>query len=133
MIDPGARLREARTRLNLTQTHAAELLATSQANVSAYERGRLDPGRLVAERITAFANLQADSVYATYSASTLLQVTSATWKAAPIRNLGQLPPQRGDQRLQHRRILDRARYRLIPAGGNAAHGAPQDLPRTCLG
>ena len=62
---------EARARLNLTQAQAAELLATSQANISAYERGRLQPGRLVSERIEALAALQTDSLYATYSASTI--------------------------------------------------------------
>ena len=62
---------EARARLNLTQAQAAELLATSQANISAYERGRLQPGRLVSERIEALAALQPDSLYATYSASTI--------------------------------------------------------------
>lgn len=64
-------LQEARGRLNLTQAQAAELLATSQANISAYERGRLQPGRLVSERIEALAALQPDSVYANYSASTI--------------------------------------------------------------
>jgi transcriptional regulator with XRE-family HTH domain len=64
-------LLQARLRLNLTQAQAAELLATSQANISAYERGRLQPGRLVSERIEALAALQPDSVYATYSASTI--------------------------------------------------------------
>ena len=65
------KLSEARDRLNLTQSQAAELLATSQANISAYERGRLQPGRLVSERIEALAALEPDSVYATYSASTI--------------------------------------------------------------
>jgi len=65
------RVAEARARLSLTQAQAAELLATSQANISAYERGRLQPGRLVSERIKALAALQPDSVYATYSASTI--------------------------------------------------------------
>jgi len=64
-------LSAARARLGLTQAQAAELLATSQANISAYERGRLKPGRLVSERIEALAALQPDSVYATYSASTI--------------------------------------------------------------
>lgn len=62
---------QARARLGLTQVQAAQLLATSQANVSAYERGRLRPGRVVAERIEAFADLNPDSVYADYSASTI--------------------------------------------------------------
>lgn len=64
-------LRESRRRLGLTQGQVAELLATSQANVSAYERGRLSPGRLVNERIDAFTALESDSVYARYSASTI--------------------------------------------------------------
>ena len=64
-------LGKARARLNLTQAQAAELLATSQANISAYERGRLEPGRLVSERIEALAALRPDSLYATYNASTI--------------------------------------------------------------
>ena len=64
-------LGKTRARLNLTQAQAAELLATSQANISAYERGRLEPGRLVSERIEALAALQPDSLYATYSASAI--------------------------------------------------------------
>jgi len=64
-------LSETRSRLGLTQAQAAELLATSQANISAYERGRLKPGRLVSERIEALAAVQPDSLYATYSASTI--------------------------------------------------------------
>jgi len=71
MADPAASLRHARTRLNLTQAQAAGLLATSQANISAYERGRLEPGRVVAERIDALGALSPDSVYSTYLASTI--------------------------------------------------------------
>jgi len=71
MVTADTGLKEARARLRLTQAQAAELLATSQANISAYERGRLQPGPLVAERIEAFAALQPDSLYATYSASTI--------------------------------------------------------------
>ncbi|MBU6278977.1 MAG: helix-turn-helix transcriptional regulator [Actinomycetales bacterium] len=56
-------LRDARRRLGLTQARVAELLGTSQANVSAYERGRLIPGRTVGPRITAFEALPDDTVY----------------------------------------------------------------------
>ena len=70
-VSDGTTLRKARERLHLTQAQAAELLATSQANVSGYERGRLEIGRVVAERIAAFGELDADSVYASYSASTM--------------------------------------------------------------
>jgi len=69
--DKVMQLAQTRARLNLTQAQAAALLATSQANVSAYERGRLQPGRLVSERIEAFTALQTDSVYAKYTASTM--------------------------------------------------------------
>jgi transcriptional regulator with XRE-family HTH domain len=62
---------EARSNLDLTQAQAAGLLATSQANISAYERGRLEPGRIVAERIEALASLTPDSIYSTYLASTI--------------------------------------------------------------
>lgn len=50
VIAPASLLFDARKHLNLTQAQAAGLLATSQANSSAYERGRLVPGRIVAER-----------------------------------------------------------------------------------
>ena len=73
----GASLRAARARLGLTQAQTAQLLATSQANVSAYESGRLRPGRVVAERIDAFAALAPDSVYAAYSASTVPSTAAA--------------------------------------------------------
>ena len=66
-----APLLATRARLGLTQAQAAGLLGTSQANVSAYERGRLEPGRLVASRIAALTALGADSIYRTYQASTL--------------------------------------------------------------
>jgi len=65
MAAPSSALHEARRRLDLTQAQAAQLLATSQANISAYERGRLVPGRIVAERIDALAALTPESLYAT--------------------------------------------------------------------
>jgi len=71
MQDVAGQLRDARASLDLTQADAAQLLATSQANISAYERGRLHPGRLVGERIDVLAALQPTSLYATYSASTI--------------------------------------------------------------
>lgn len=64
-------LQAARKRLGLTQAQAAGLLATSQANLSAYERGRIEPGRLVSERIEAFTHLPTNSLYSTYLASTI--------------------------------------------------------------
>ena len=77
-MDPvGASLRAARARLGLTQAQTAHLLATSQANVSAYESGRLRPGRVVTHRIDAFAALAPDSVYASYSASTVPSTAAA--------------------------------------------------------
>lgn len=57
------RLRQTRERLGLTQGRVAALLGTSQANVSAYETGRLEPGRTVASRISAFIALPDDTVY----------------------------------------------------------------------
>ena len=71
MSEMGVRLRQARARLTLTQAQAAELLATSQANISAYERGRLEPGDLVTQRIEALAALDETSLYRTYLASTI--------------------------------------------------------------
>lgn len=70
-------LREARSTLGITQAQAAELLGTRQANVSAYEQGRLTPGRLVAERIAAMSALAPTSTFATYQASTLAGTAAA--------------------------------------------------------
>ncbi len=56
-------LRATRERLGLTQERVAELLGTSQANVSAYETGRLTPGPTVAPRIAAFTALPDDTIY----------------------------------------------------------------------
>lgn len=77
VIEVASALRAARARLGLTQEQAAELLATSQANVSAYERSRLQPGRLVSERIEALATLTTMSIYGTYLASTLPSTAAA--------------------------------------------------------
>lgn len=71
MLDLPENLRSARRRLDLTQAQAAELLATSQANISAYERDRLEPGNLVTQRIRALAALDETSLYRTYLASTI--------------------------------------------------------------
>lgn len=64
-------LLEARVRLGLTQAQAAALLGTRQSNLSAYEQGRVVPGAVVSERIAAFIEQPADSIFARYSASTL--------------------------------------------------------------
>ncbi len=74
---PSSLLRDARSRLRLTQAQAATLLATSQTNISAYESGRLQPGPLVAERIAALSSLTSRSIYGTYSASTLPSTAAA--------------------------------------------------------
>lgn len=67
----GAALRDARARLGIGQADAAGLLGTSQSNISAYERGRLEPGALVGARIEAFTRLRDDSLFTSYQASTL--------------------------------------------------------------
>lgn len=59
----GVTLRTTRECLGLTQSRVAHLLGTSQANVSAYETGRLEPGRALASRISAFTALPDDTVY----------------------------------------------------------------------
>lgn len=71
VADLATELRGARRRLDLTQAQAAEVLATSQANISAYERGRLEPGDGVAQRIRTLATLDQTSLYRTYLASTI--------------------------------------------------------------
>ena len=57
-------LARSRDRLGLTQAEAARLLGTRQANLSAYERGRLGVGRAVRDRIASFSALDAGSAYA---------------------------------------------------------------------
>jgi len=64
-------LRATRERLALTQRRVAEVLGTSQANVSAYETGRLKPGRCVAARIAAFVALPDETAYRALWPSTL--------------------------------------------------------------
>lgn len=71
MTDDARRWAEGRRRLGLTQGQVADLLGTSQANVSAYERGHLVPGDVVAARLDALAALGPSSVYRYYQASTL--------------------------------------------------------------
>jgi len=51
-------LREQRERLDVSQAHAAFLLGTRQSNISAYERGALEPGPVVSARIDAFGALE---------------------------------------------------------------------------
>lgn len=77
MTAPGTLLRATRSALGITQVQAAELLGTRQANVSAYEQGRLTPGRLVAERIEALCALAPTSTFVTYQASTLAGTAAA--------------------------------------------------------
>lgn len=76
MSHRGDLLHGGRLTLGINQSHAAGLLGTSQANVSAYERGRLDPGRVVGERIDSLAVLSPDSIYARYQASTMAKTSS---------------------------------------------------------
>ncbi len=53
-----------RKELGLTQTQVARMLGTKQSNVSAYERGVLEPGSIVERRFAAMLDLHADSLYA---------------------------------------------------------------------
>lgn len=69
-------LARTRSRLRLTQVQAAGLLGTSQANVSAYERGRLQAGRDLGGRIAAFADLPMSSAYAQGWPGTLASTTA---------------------------------------------------------
>jgi hypothetical protein len=71
MSHRGDLLHGGRLTLGINQSHAAGLLGTSQSNVSAYERGRLNPGRVIGERIDSLAVLSPDSIYARYQASTM--------------------------------------------------------------
>ena len=52
-----------RKELGLTQAQVARLLGTKQSNVSAYERGVLEPGSVVERRLLGMLDLLADSIY----------------------------------------------------------------------
>lgn len=52
-----------RKELGLTQAQVARLLGTKQSNVSAYERGVLEPGSVVESRFAALLDVHADSVF----------------------------------------------------------------------
>jgi len=66
-----------RDRLGLTQAEAAGFLGTRQANVSAYERGRLQVGEGIRDRIESFSDLRAESSYAEGWPSTLASTAAA--------------------------------------------------------
>jgi transcriptional regulator with XRE-family HTH domain len=67
----------ARDRLGLTQAEAAGFLGTRQANVSAYERGRLQVGEGIRDRIESFSDLRAESSYAEGWPATLASSAAA--------------------------------------------------------
>ena len=77
-----ANLRAWQSSMSFTQVQAAGLLGTSQANVSAYERGRLQAGRDLGGRIAAFADLPMSSAYAQGWPGTL---ASTMWAMASVR------------------------------------------------
>ena len=52
-----------RKELGLTQAQVARLLGTKQSNVSAYERGVLEPGSAVEQRFVQLLGLRTDSIY----------------------------------------------------------------------
>lgn len=60
----------------MSQARAAGLLGTSQANVSAYERGRLEPGRVVGARIDALVSLGSTSAFRDQDLITLPAVSA---------------------------------------------------------
>ena len=64
-------LGKQRQRLGLSQSHAAFLLGTQQSNISAYERGVLEPGPVVSSRIEAFVALEPDTAHRGTWAGTL--------------------------------------------------------------
>lgn len=64
-------LKTRRRSLGLSQTQVAELLGTRQPNISAYEKGMLEPGRMLRERIEAFTRLEPDSATSDGASSTL--------------------------------------------------------------
>jgi transcriptional regulator with XRE-family HTH domain len=68
---------QARDRLGLTQAETAGLLGTRQANVSAYERGRLQVGQGIRDRIESFTELGALSSYAEGWPATLASTAAA--------------------------------------------------------
>jgi len=55
----------------LSQSHTAFLLGTQQSNISAYERGILEPGPVVSSRIDALVALEPDTAHRGTWAGTL--------------------------------------------------------------
>ena len=64
-MDPGALLRDARRRAGLTQAELAELSGTSQATLSAYERGGKTPSANTLARVLAAAGMRLTLAQAT--------------------------------------------------------------------
>ena len=64
-MDAGSLLRDARRRAELTQTELAELSGTSQATLSAYERGSKTPSADTLARVLAAAGVRLVAVPAT--------------------------------------------------------------------
>ena len=64
-MDPGALLRAARRRAGLTQAELAELSSTSQATLSAYERGGKTPSADTLARVLAATGMRLTTAPAT--------------------------------------------------------------------
>ena len=62
-IFSGARLRELRSNIGLSQTEFANRLGVSQPQISKYEREFDEPGRSIVRRIAAFFNVSEDYLY----------------------------------------------------------------------
>ncbi len=56
-------LKDRRVELGISQSHAAFLMGTQQANISAYEAGTLTPGSVVEERMAELLALHVDTVH----------------------------------------------------------------------
>jgi transcriptional regulator with XRE-family HTH domain len=52
-----------RKELGMTQEQAAYLLGTKQSNISAYERGVIEPGSAIEQRLSALLGLEKDTAY----------------------------------------------------------------------
>jgi transcriptional regulator with XRE-family HTH domain len=81
-------MRAKRKELGLTQAQVARLLGTKQSNISAYERGVLQPGSVVEQRFARMLDLHAPSIYVNGTFSTFA-TNAIELKNFRARNWGQ--------------------------------------------
>ena len=70
----------------MTQEQAAYLLGTKQSNISAYERGVIEPGSAIEQRLSALLGLEKDTAYRNHY-PTLSRRSLTQWRMKAYRFL----------------------------------------------